>query len=485
MNLRLLAASAGVHLDGELPDVNIRSIVCRAEDAAPETLFICVKGRSYDSHLDALAAQQKGAVTVGERAGPGVMLLTADSRRAGARLISALHSHPARRLALIGVTGTNGKTTTAHLLWQLINGCGRSCGYIGTLGALYGGKREKLHNTTPEPDVLYPLFDRMLHIGTDSAVMEVSSQALDQHRTDGLRFSLGVFLNLTRDHLDYHGSMEAYFAAKAELFSVCRAALINTDDAYGRRLITMLPPDCKLYTFAVGTAADYRIDPISVDLSGSRFAVWEQKTGIREEFFVPLIGDALLFDAAAAVIAARIAFGLSFSKSKLLLAKAEAVAGRAQKIDIDAPFTVLCDYAHTPDALSRLFDCLNRIKGSGRLIGVYGCGGDRDKGKRPIMARVGDKTDLLVLTSDNPRSEDPAKILEDMKKGLLNESKCSIIVNRTEAIRFALSAARDEDIIALCGKGHEDYQLIGTSVLPMDETAIVKNAWHEIKARRI
>lgn len=485
MNLRLLAASAGVRFDCDPPDADIRSVVYRLKDAVPGSLFICVKGRNYDSHCDALAAQQKGAVTVGERSQPGVMLVTADSRRAGTLLISALYSHPARRLALIGVTGTNGKTTTAHLLWQIVSGCGRCCGYIGTLGAFYGGKQEKLHNTTPEPEVLYPLLDRMLHIGTDSVVMEVSSQALSQHRTDGLRFSIGLFLNLTRDHLDYHGSMEDYFAAKAKLFGSCRCALIHIGDTYGRRLLSMLPPDCKPYTFAIGMAADYRIDPIRSDLSGSRFAVCEQKTGIREEFFVPLIGDALLFDAAAAVIAARIAFGISFSQSSLLLKKAEAVAGRAQRIEIDAPFTVLCDYAHTPDALSRLFDCLNRIKGKGRLIGVYGCGGDRDSGKRPIMARVGDKTDLLVLTSDNPRSEDPAKILEDMKKGLLNASKCSIIVNRTEAIHFALSAARDGDIIALCGKGHEDYQLIGNRVLPMDEVAIVKEAWHEIKARRI
>lgn len=482
MKLRLLAALSGLPLDaGTLPDVNISSVVFRLEEVTKDCLFICIKGSRYDSHADAPAAREKGAVTVGERDSDGVTVVVPDARKAASMLLSAFYSHPANRMSVVGITGTNGKTTTAHLLRQLACFSKKNCGYIGTLGAFYADKNIVLSHTTPQPQELFSLLADMLHYGTQSVIMEVSSQALHQKRTEGIRFSLGIFLNLTRDHLDYHPSMEAYFRAKSMLFDSCRMALINIDDVYGRRLRASLPRGVIPYTVSMNGKADFTVRAVDLGLDGSRFTVTEEKMGITEEFFVPLIGRMLMFDAAVAVIGAKLALGISFAQAKRYLCKTVPVPGRAQRIEIDAPFCVLCDYAHSPDALKRLFDELNALKGEGRLIALYGCGGDRDSGKRPIMAKIGEKADILILTSDNPRSENPIKILQDMKKGLMNDTKCSIIVNRAEAIACALDTARAGDIVALCGKGHEDYQIVGDKKLPMNEKTIVKETWQRIK----
>lgn len=441
------------------------------------SLFICIKGQHYDSHLDAPAAKQRGAVTLGQCDMPGVMLHCKDTRAAAALLYSAFYAHPARDLSLTGITGTNGKTTTAYLLYQLLNSRGKPSGLIGTLGGYYAGEMHLLGHTTPPPDMLYPLLANMRHHNCQAVVMEASSQAIDQKRLAGLHFSLGVFLNLTRDHLDYHGDMEAYFAAKAKFFDQCRMALVNIDDPYGKRLLQILDSSVTVYTFSAKEKADYRLMMLDSSLEGSSFLLTECKTAKSTTFFLPLIGEMSAWDAAVAVIAARVGYGITFEQAKPILAKMQPVRGRAERIAIDAPFTVLCDYAHTPDALTRLFEQLNAYKGRGRLIGVYGCGGNRDAGKRPLMARAGLKCDVLILTSDNPRGEDPAKILDDMKKGLPETAKCSIIYSRADAIAHALSIAKEGDIVALCGKGHETYQIIGTQKLPMDERTLVQQAW--------
>ncbi len=489
MELHLLFASAGVKAKYLRPlplSVQIEKIVLEAESACGNALFLCIKGRHYDSHADAPRAAAQGAVVVGSSPASGVDIVVENSREALSLLLCALYRHPDRRMQFIGVTGTNGKTTVSHLLWQLLLGVKKSAGWIGTLGAFYAGKQVKESRTTPQPEELWRLIADMNHCGIEAVSMEVSSQAIDQSRTAGIRFSLGVFTNLTRDHLDYHGDMERYFAAKEALFSQCRAALINIDDPYGERLYrTLKGTDRKASFSAEGADADYQMTMLDCGLDGGRFTLFEQESGKSEEFFLPLIGKPLCVDAALAIVSARLCFGVAFAQAKNALRGYQPVRGRAERITVDAPFTVICDYAHTPDALKRLFAQLHALKKpEGRLIAVYGCGGERDKGKRPLMAAAGALADVLILTSDNPRGENPENILKDMKKGLLNGQKCSTIVNRTEAISFALEMAKKDDIVALCGKGHEDYQIVGDARLPMDERELVKQAMREIGAKR-
>ncbi len=482
MKLHLLTLLARVTLTPELPgSLEVTDLTFRLEETKKGSLFFCRKGKRYDSHPDALQAAARGAITLGEHPAPGVMFVTADVSLAARRMFAVLYGDPAAKLSLVGITGTNGKTTTAYLLYRLLQAANRNCGYVGTLGGMYAQKHLPLSHTTPPCEVMQPLLADMLHYGVKTVAMEVSSQALDQNRVEDMRFTLGVFLNLTRDHLDHHGTMEQYFAAKAKLFDRCRTVLFNLDDAYGRRLQSLFADHTRVYTFSSQRDADFTLQIGKSDLSGSVFALTDHSCDITQEFYLPLIGRMSAYDAAVAVIAAKLCCGMQFAQAANYLKTVQAVPGRAERIAIDAPFTVLCDYAHTPDALKRILEECDRIKGEGRVIALFGCGGDRDKGKRPIMARIGEEADLLILTSDNPRSEDPAKILQDMKKGLKNEAKCSIIISRADAIRYALSVARAGDIVALCGKGHEDYQIIGGERLWMDEKQLVTDAWRQLK----
>lgn len=309
MRLSLLLQSAGYCLPAFAPDMEVSGISLKIEDAVPGSVFVCVKGRHYDSHADALTAGKLGCFVVGETKTAGVDLPVENARSAAARLCAAYWNHPERRMRLIGVTGTNGKTTTAYLLQTLLSG-----GYIGTLGAVFGGKTVPFPGTTPEPSILYPLLADMADAGVSDAVMEVSSQALAQRRTDGVRFALGIFLNLSRDHLDYHGSMEDYFSAKCRLAEQSESLLVNADDAYGRRMLS-LPFPARPYTFARRNAADadFVLTPGECGLAGSSFTLIDRTDGEKETFFLPLIGEPLRDDAAAAVCAAKLAKGVSFA----------------------------------------------------------------------------------------------------------------------------------------------------------------------------
>ncbi len=480
MKLKMLAALADVALIPSVPaPIEIDSLAFSLQETQKNSLFICRRGMHYDTHADAMAARLQGAVTLGEYPTHGVMFTA--SRSDIGKLIHAFYGDPAAKLNIVGITGTNGKTTTAYLLYRLCEAAKRGSGYIGTLGCSYQDRYHALSYTTPPIEQLCPLLVKMRRHGVSALAMEVSSQGLEQNRVANIRFGLGVFLNLTRDHLDYHGDMERYFAAKAKLFAQCRIALVNIDDAYGRRLCKMLPKNTRLVTFAEGEGADYTVAVGKRSLSGSFFTVTDRADGVSWEFFIPQIGKMTAYDAAVAVIAAKLAYGITLSQAARYIKTLPAVPGRAEKIELDAPFLVLCDYAHTPDALKRLLDELNLLKESGRLIAVFGCGGERDAGKRPIMAHIGELADQLILTSDNPRGEDPAKILQDMKKGLMNDAKCSIIINRADAIKTALQNAGKGDIVALCGKGHEDYQLIGKEKHHFDEKEITLAAWQAIR----
>jgi UDP-N-acetylmuramoyl-L-alanyl-D-glutamate--2,6-diaminopimelate ligase len=396
-----------------------------------------------------------------------------DGRRAAIVLGQAWYGHPGRRLTLLGVTGTNGKTTTTGLIRHLFNAAG-SAASIGTLGA-FDGRGEAVDSTagsltTPGPIDLQATLADLLARGTTHVAMEASSHSLDQGRLDGLSFAAAVFTNLTRDHLDYHGTIEAYLAAKLKLttlLSLEGVEVVNLDDGAWRAM----PARARRVTFGLHPAADVRATGVTLDASGSRFRL-EGRFGSAEAS-LPLLGD---FNVSNALAAVACALGLRRPLGEVVgrLAASPQVPGRMERI-ADVPCIVLRDYAHTPDALERALATLRPLT-RGRLIVVFGCGGDRDRGKRPIMGRIAvGGADLAIATSDNPRTEDPGAIIDDIEQGMGGVPHLRI-VDRLAAIRAGLEQARPDDTLLLAGKGHETYQVVGTEKLPFDERAIVRAA---------
>ena len=442
----------------------------------PGMLYVAVRGSQSDGHrfiADAVA-HGASAVVVEQSQKAGVPeIVVKDSRRTAHVLGAAWYGHPSRCLTLIGVTGTNGKTTTTGLIRHLLNEHD-SAGSIGTLGA-FDGRGEPVPSTagsltTPGPVDLQGTLAELLSRGVDTVVMETSSHSLDQGRLDGIGFAAGVFTNLTRDHLDYHGTMDAYLASKLRLSTLLRpggAEVVNLDDDAWRAL----PPHARRVTFGLHPAADVRAAGVALSAAGSRF----QLTGRfgTTEATLPLLGD---FNVANALAAAATALILERPLSAVVerLAAAPQVPGRMERIS-DHPCIVLRDYAHTPDALERALITLRPLT-PGRLIAVFGCGGDRDRGKRPLMGRIAAQlADLAIATSDNPRTEDPGAIIDEIERGMGGVPHLRI-VDRLAAIHAALEEARQGDTILLAGKGHETYQVIGTTKIDFDEREIVQNA---------
>jgi UDP-N-acetylmuramoyl-L-alanyl-D-glutamate--2,6-diaminopimelate ligase len=439
-------------------------------------LYLAVRGSQSDGHRFVPDAKSRGAAAVvvetPQLAGIPEIVVR-DGRRAALVLGAAWHGHPGRNLMLIGVTGTNGKTTTTGLIRHLFNQRD-TAGSIGTLGA-FDGRGDSVASTagtltTPGPIDLQATLAAMVARGTTHVVMETSSHSLDQGRLDGLAFAAGVFTNLTRDHLDYHGTMETYLAAKLKLSSLLQLGaieVVNLDDEAWRALTARSPR----VTFGFGPGADVRGGEVVLDARGSRFRI----TGCfgSAEVMLPLIGD---FNVANALAAAATALGLSHSLAEVAerLASAPQVPGRMERIS-DTPCTVLRDYSHTPDSLERALRTLRPLT-PGRIIAVFGCGGDRDKGKRPIMGRIAaELSDLAIATSDNPRTENPEAIIDDIEAGMGGMPHLRI-TDRLAAIHAALNEGRPGDTILLAGKGHETYQVIGTEKIDFDEREIVQAA---------
>jgi UDP-N-acetylmuramoyl-L-alanyl-D-glutamate--2,6-diaminopimelate ligase len=442
----------------------------------PGAVYVAVRGSQADGHRFVADAVRRGAaaVVVETPGVPGVPeIVVRDGRRAALALGAAWYGHPSRKLSLIGVTGTNGKTTTTGLIRHLLNATGTS-GSIGTLGAFDGRGEAVLSTagtlTTPGPIDLQATLAALVERSVDRVTMEASSHSLDQGRLDGLRFAAGVFTNLTRDHLDYHGTMESYLAAKLKLGRMLTergVEVVNLDDTAW----AVLPASSRRVTFGLHPAADVRATGVVLDAAGSRFRL-EGCFGTAE-VSLPLLGD---FNVANALAAAACALGLGMSLTQVAarLSTAPQVPGRMELLS-ETPCVVLRDYAHTPDALARALATLRPLTG-GRLVVVFGCGGDRDKGKRPIMGRIAaEGSDVALVTSDNPRTEDPAAIIDDIEQGMGGVAHLRI-VDRLEAIHTALGQARKGDTILLAGKGHETYQILGTEKVPFDEREIVRNA---------
>ena len=440
------------------------------------SVYLAVRGSQTDGHRFVADAVGRGAsaVVVEAASGSGVPeIVVHDGRRAALALGAAWYGHPARRLTLVGVTGTNGKTTTTGLIRHLLNATGAS-GSIGTLGA-FDGRGEPISSTagtltTPGPIDLQATLAAMLERGVDRVTMEASSHSLDQGRLDGLVFTAGVFTNLTRDHLDYHATMESYLAAKLKLGSMLAASgveVVNLDDAAWE----VLPVRSRRLTFGLNRSADVRAGEVVLDAAGSRFLLGGCFGAA--EVSLPLLGD---FNVANALAAAACALGLGVPLAEVVarLASSPQVPGRMELLT-EKPCVVLRDYAHTPDALERALATLRPLT-TGRLVVVFGCGGDRDKGKRPLMGRIAaELADVAVVTSDNPRTEDPEAIIDDIEQGMGGVAHLRI-PDRLSAIHTALDQARAGDTLLLAGKGHETYQVLGREKVPFDEREIVGKA---------
>ena len=453
----------------------IRGLTLDSRSAGDGSLFLALHGAREDGADYTAQALARGAVcVVTEREQPDApCVLVPDAHEAAARLAAKWYGEPAKRMTVIGVTGTNGKTTTTYLLKQLLERClGTKVGLIGTNQNMIGEAALPAARTTPDALTLQRLLREMADAGCTCAVMEVSSHALVQKRVGAIDFALGVFTNLTQDHLDYHGTMEAYCDAKALLFRQCRAAVVNGDDAWTERLLRGAA--CPVTRFGqsfsddlVGWRPEYRADCV-------RFTACDDSEHVPAVLHIP--GAFSLYNALAALAAAQ-ALGVPLADAAAALTDCRGVRGRAEVVPTDTDYTVLIDYAHTPDGLANILSAVCGFA-DGRVLVVFGCGGDRDRTKRAEMGRIAARlADEVIVTSDNPRTEDPYAILHGILGGMADSATpFAVVENRREAIRLALSHARAGDVVVLAGKGHETYQEIGTEKYPLDEREAVREA---------
>jgi len=456
-----------------LDDIEISSVTDDTRKVTEGCLFVCVKGGSFDGHSAAAEMLEKGAAAVVCQHDLGLgdrQILVSDTRRAYGRLCAAWFGHPEKKLKMIGVTGTNGKTTITNVIKHILTSAGHKTGLVGTIQNEIGDEVIHTDNTTPMAYDFMSLLDRMVREDCEYVVMEVSSFGLVQNRIGPSWFDIAVFTNLTQDHLDYHKDMEDYFQAKKMLFDICDTAIINIDDSYGRRL--MDEADCEKYSFSVKQSADYYADGIKIKSTGSSFWFCHGDKSYLVRTRIPGLFNVSNLTAVTAVC---MRAGIPMEKIICAISGYNGVKGRCEVIPTGRDFTVICDYAHTPDALENILRSVKEYT-EGRLICLFGCGGNRDAAKRPKMAKAAASyADRLIVTSDNPRNEDPELIIKDILAGLENSTvPYDVVTDRREAIYHALKNAEKGDIIVLAGKGHEDYQILaGMEHIHFDEREIV------------
>ncbi|MCL1789365.1 MAG: UDP-N-acetylmuramoyl-L-alanyl-D-glutamate--2,6-diaminopimelate ligase [Oscillospiraceae bacterium] len=445
------------------------------------SLFIAVKGEHFDGEKSVAEMFLKGAAAVVTEHDLGFtnQIIVDNARLAFAQAASRFYGNPTDKLKLIAVTGTNGKSTVASLIKMILEKIGHKTGFIGTTcydvcnpdGCVYESKL-----STPRQDELYRLFAEMVVHKAEFCVMETSSQALDQFRIAGETFETGVFTNLTQDHLDWHKTMENYYKAKKSLFKLCKSAVIFADDKYGERLIKELQKEIKIpiITYSIIDSADFFAVNIKSGSAGVSYWLTDSREEKSFKFVLPMPGKFNVANSLAAIAACNAA-GFATQDCVEALTDCAGVRGRCEVI-YNGDFTVICDYAHTEDALVKILTCV-RDFAKRRVICLFGAAGERDSDKRPSMGATAAKhADVLIITSDNPRFEPPEKIIEEVKEGIpKNTVPCQTFIDRKQAIAFALSEAEKDDIILLCGKGHETYQVIGDDYQPFDEREIVRN----------
>jgi UDP-N-acetylmuramoyl-L-alanyl-D-glutamate--2,6-diaminopimelate ligase len=461
------------------PEVEVSGLAYDNRSVTAGTLFFCVPGFKRDGHDFAPDAVERGAaaLVVERPLGLGVPEVVVDDVRAAmAQVAARFHGDPTGTLDVVGITGTNGKTTTAFLVRSILEAAGERTGLLGTVASIVGGREEPVERTTPEAIDLQATFRRMLDEGDRACAMEVSSHALHLHRVDGIHFAARVFTNLTQDHLDFHPTMDDYFAAKRMLFERPGGpAIVNADDPYGRRLVDEID-GAEVLTFGIDHDADYRATGIEFDTAGSTFTI-ATPDGETAEIRTRMPGLFNVSNALAAVAATR-ALGVPLATAAEALAGAERVPGRFEPVDEGQDYAVLVDYAHTPDSLENVLRAARRIT-EGRLHVVFGAGGDRDRGKRPQMGRVASElADRVVVTSDNPRSEDPAAIVDEVLAGTGGGAERE--VDRRRAIALAVQGAQPGDVVVIAGKGHEQGQEFeGGRKEPFDDVTVAREALRE------
>lgn len=476
----LLKDMDAYQLNGDIHK-DIKNICYDSRKAAPGSLFVAIEGFKTDGHRYISQAVANGAVAVivskDVDVPEGVSVVkVVDGRSALAHVARAFYRYPDHQLRLIGVTGTNGKTSITYMVKSILEHVGRKVGLIGTIQNMIGNEVLHTEHTTPESSDLQALFRRMADAGIQDVVMEVSSHSLELNRVMGCRFDASIFTNLTQDHLDFHHTMDNYFAAKLKLFQNSWLIITNVDDPYGIKIKDMFPLD-RVYTYGIKHEAHVMASHIYSSDKGSTYKlhIGDQNRSVN----INIPGHFSIYNSLAAACAGY-ALGISIDDIAEGLHALRCVPGRFEVLNTDTDFTIIIDYAHTPDGLENILKSIKEIA-RGRIIALFGCGGDRDAAKRPIMGEIGGRyADFCILTSDNPRSEDPMTIIKQIEEGIIR-TQCpyTIIENRRQAIKYGLQIAQKNDILLLAGKGHETYQILKDETIHFDEREVVKELLEE------
>jgi UDP-N-acetylmuramoylalanyl-D-glutamate--2,6-diaminopimelate ligase (EC 6.3.2.13) len=463
----------------------IKGVTYDSRKALPGYLFVCIDGFTTDGHKYAQQAVDNGACALVVQKNVNIIdeditiVRVKDSRKALALISSRWFGNPSGSMTLVGVTGTKGKTTTTYMIRSILEKAGRTVGLIGTVANCIGNEKIPARRTTPESYDLQEMFEKMKEKGADTVVMEVSSQGLKLHRVTGCDFDYGVFTNFSKDHIGgfEHPDMEDYFRSKLRLFKMCKKGIVNVDAAYSQRVID--EATCEILTFGIEKPADVRAENITTHSDSVEFDAvtpW-----FRERIKVSVPGFFSVYNALGSIAVCGL-MGVPVDAIREGLMKVQ-VPGRAEVVPTPGKdFTVMIDYAHTPDSLENILSTVKEFA-RGRVISVFGCGGDRDRTKRPLMGEVSGRiADFTIITSDNPRTEEPSRILKDIEEGIKKTNgRYVVIEDRTEAIRYAMKNARSGDIIVLAGKGHETYQIFKDKTIHYDEREIVENILKELE----
>ena len=457
-----------------LKEIEIENVTANITDVRKRSLFVAVKGLNFDGNEFVPEALEKGASAIitersdiiGSENCP--VICVENSRKALAYAASEFFGRPSEKLCMIGITGTNGKTSTAHLIAHILTENGIRCGILGTVGAKFGDRSENLSHTTPDSVTLHSILAKMVAEGITHVVMEVSSHALDQDRVFGINFKIGIFTNLSVDHLDYHKDMKSYARSKLKLFEMSEICIANKDSDFSEPFVKYKNGKKRVFTFSAHGDSDYKAENISVSADGNRFDVVKYNAITAMKVREKLCGFFNVYNTLAAIAAADI-LGLTENEISVPLSTFLSVKGRMETVETGLGFTVIIDYAHTPDGLGNVLSSI-RLYCKCKILTVFGCGGDRDRSKRPLMGKVASSlSDFVVVTSDNPRGEDPENIITDILVGMKDKTNFAVISDRREAIRYALLKAGKNDIVLLAGKGHETYQIINGEKYHFDE----------------
>lgn len=488
---KILVGLKGIKAKGNV-DIDIKGIENNSKKVKEGYLFVAIKGFSTDGHKYVESAIENGASVVMLEEGCDLkslkisdnvtILMVKDTREALAICSSNFYGNPSAHLKLIGVTGTKGKTTTTFMIKEILEKSGKKVGLIGTIATYINGKRLKDNDrTTPESLELQQIFRQMVDEGVEVVVMEVSSQSLKLHRVDGCEFDIVLFTNFSEDHISEkeHPDMQDYFNSKLKLFDMCKIGIVNADDLYSAK-IPRLYPDSNIVTYGIDNFANVLAKDITITNSYVDFRV--KLTDRNERVKTGIPGRFSVYNSLAAICVAQ-KFGISSEIIKQALEEVR-VPGRSELVDNKLELTIMIDYAHSPESLQNILQATKAYT-RGRVISVFGCGGDRDSGKRPIMGEISGKVaDYTIITSDNPRTEDPQKIIEQIESGVKKtKGKYEVVINRTKAIEHAIKMANKKDIIILAGKGHEPYQEINGEKFPFDERVIVKEIIEKITSK--